>query len=167
MITMRSLPLFAAVGLAGMLAACASPGPIPPPEAPPPPRQAVEIAMDVRFDGAEFASCERTLWRARDNRFELDGPTALAGEVGHGLELSLRPEFNLAGEFWGELTAAEFDVLEDGTRVHYLGMPRVFRLDPTVTGAWDLVLPGREGKYLILLQMDYDMHLKQQLWMRM
>jgi len=166
MITMRSFPLFATAGLLGVLAACASSGPVPPPDAPPPPRQAVETSIEITRDGVSFASMQRTLWRERDTRFELDSPGVLAGDGGNGLELSLRPEFNLAGEFWGELTVAEFDVLEDGTRVHYLGMPYVFRLDPSVTGAWDLEMPGRNGSYVIRVEMDYGFTLKSELMMR-
>jgi hypothetical protein len=166
MIPMRDLPLIAAVGLAGALAACASPGPVPPPAAPPPPRLAVETVIEIARDGAPFASFERTLWRQRDNRFELEGPEVLAGDVGHGLELSLRPDFNHAGEFWGELTAAEFEVLEDGTRVHLLGAPRVFRLDPTVTRTWTVELPGRADVYAIRIEMDYDFTMKSELLRR-
>lgn len=159
MIPMRSLPLLALAGLA----ACASPGPVPPPEAPPPPRQAVVAVVDVAHEGEAFANFEATLWRARDNRFEMEGAGVLAGGVGYGLDLSLRPDFNLAGEFWGELTAAEFEVLGDGTRVRLLGMPRVFRLDPTVTRAWTVELPGREGSYEIRLRLDYHFALKSEL----
>ncbi|MDA1258993.1 MAG: hypothetical protein O3A20_00060 [Planctomycetota bacterium] len=164
---MRSFPLFAAAGLAGMLVACASPGPIPPPDAPPPPGFAVETAIGVARDGVAFASLERTLWRERDTRFELDGPGVLAGEADSGLEISLRPDFNHAGEFWGELTIAEFDVLEDGTRVHYLGMPYHFKLDPSVRGWWDVEVPGRSGSYVVRVQMDYSAAFKQFLWLRM
>lgn len=167
MIPMRLFPLAAAAGLAGALAACVATGPAPAPQAPPPAGQAVETRVEVSRDGAPFGSLERTLWRARDNRLELDGPAVLAGGAGHGLELWLRPDFNLAGEFWGELTAAEFDVLEDGTRVHYLGMPHVFRLQPTVTGAWGpLEFTGRSGAYSLSVECDWSPALKAELLRR-
>lgn len=153
---MRLLVPLAALGLT----ACVATGPSRPPAAPPPPRWAVETRIEVDRDGAAFAQEEHTLWRQRSNPMELEAPEVVSGGAGYGLEISITPDFNLAGEFWGELMIAEFDVLEDGTRVHYLGMPQVFRLIPNLAGAWSETFTGRGGSYSVRLEMDYDPQFK-------
>lgn len=152
MIAMRLFPLAAA--LAGCLAACASPGPWAPPAAPPPPGVAVETVLEIERNGAPFARFEDALWRGREHRFEMDGPGPRDGGAGHGLEVSLTPDFDGAEGFWGTLTLAEFDVLADGTRVYYLGMPRVFELARSEMRSWTVTLPSRAGEYAIRVEMD-------------
>jgi hypothetical protein len=158
MIPMRR-PLSAAALCGGLFGSCVAAGPAAAPEAYPSPNQEVAASVEIARGGAPFAAAERTLWRSRANRIELEG-----GE--RGLEISLRPEFNLAGEFWGELTVAEYDVLEDGTRVHYLGMPQVFELRPTVVRRWTVAMPGRGCDYAITVELDFGFALKSELLLR-
>lgn len=136
-----------------LAASCAAPAGH---EAPPPPGLAVLATVTASRDGAPFGELSTTLWKGREERLELPGPAPAADQIGHGLELALTGNFNRAGEFWGELSAAEFDRTGDGGRTRYVGIPQRERLDPSVVRAWTVEVPGRDGPYLVRVEMAYD-----------
>jgi hypothetical protein len=150
---MRILPWMAAAAVAA--ASCAAPSAAAP-EGRPPVGWGLDTRIVVQRDGADFAAESRTVWRGHEQRFEILGPAPAAGDVGHGLEVGLTADANLGGEFWGEIWLAEFDLLPDGGRADYLGIPHRFALGTSTAGFWELDLPAREGGYRIRVELDHD-----------
>lgn len=125
-------------------------------EASPPPGLAVLTTVSVSQKGVPFSELSTTLWKGREKLLEALGPEPAPGETGYGLEFALTGEFNRAGEFWGKLSGAEFDRTPTGDRTLYLGIPWSERLGPTTARAWTLEVPGREGPYLVHVEMNFD-----------
>lgn len=136
-----------------LAASCAAPAGR---ETPPPPGHAVLVTVTATRAGEAFGEVNSTLWRGQDRRLELAGPASASGQIGRGLELTLTGDFNRAGEFWGQLSGSEFEQASDGHRSYFIGIPQRERLDPSVVRAWTLEMPGREGNYLVRVEMEHD-----------
>jgi hypothetical protein len=116
----------------------------------------VLATLSASREGAPFAELNTTLWKGRETRLELLGPAPAEGETGAGLELFLTGDFNRAGEFWGKMSVVEFDRTRTGDRVEYLGIPHEERFGPSPGRSWTIEVPGKDGMYLVHLEMEYD-----------
>lgn len=104
-------------------------------ESTPPPGLAVLTTVSVSQNGVPFSELSTTLWKGREAHLEALGPEPEPGETGYGLE---------------------FDRTPAGDRTLYLGIPWSERLGPTTARAWTLEVPGREGPYLVHVEMNFD-----------